>query len=212
MARRIFNTSSRAETILGYFKDMAESRKMSAFISDAITSYILPQYGTLHTEALYLLDTISNELQDWKGPGGARIVPEVPEAVACTAVRRAVSWLRGNHLKNDSAIKAILSHYDTSGGKAYTFDDQGMISRVAAYAFKLGLSARDTTEAPDVDLGALVKAIVSAWNSVWDDPDAYEILIRYIYLAEPSVPFDPFEAIEIMRMMEQTFILEKMSD
>lgn len=210
MSRRIFNTNPRAETILGYFKDMAESRKMSAFISDAITSYILPQYGTLHTEALYLLDTISNELQDWKGPGGARIVPEVPEAAACTAVRRAVSWLRGNHIKNEAVLKAILKHYDTAG--ACKEDDPVMISRVATYAFKLGMSPDISAAASDVDLGALVKAIVNVWDSVWDDPDAYEILIRYIYLAEPSVPFDPFEAIEIMRMMEQTFILEKMSD
>lgn len=206
MSKKMINMNERAETVLAFCKNGGGN--LSALVSDSVTNYVLPQYGSLHTEALYLLDTISNDLRDWRGPGGSRIVPDEPSAAACAAVRRAVSWLRGNHVRNASVIRLILSHYDTSEKSGtYTGDDDAMLSRIATYALRLGMNDSD-----NVRLGILVKALLDSWESVWDDPDVYEILIRFIYLEEPSVPFEPFEALDIMRMIEQTYIMEQITE
>lgn len=57
MAKRLFSTDKRAETILSYLREKEEN--VSGYISNAVVDETLPVYSQLRVEALYLLDFIT---------------------------------------------------------------------------------------------------------------------------------------------------------
>ena len=65
MAKRLFSTDKRAETILAYLRDKDEN--LSAYISNSVVDETLPVYSQLRVEALYLLDFITDGAKDWTG-------------------------------------------------------------------------------------------------------------------------------------------------
>lgn len=65
MAKRLFSTDKRAETILSYLREKEEN--VSGYISNAVVDETLPVYSQLRVEALYLLDFITDGAKDWTG-------------------------------------------------------------------------------------------------------------------------------------------------
>ena len=210
MGKKMFNASDRAESVLKYYKDAGVN--LSALTSEAIVNYELPQYGVLHTEALYLLDTITNGLQDWRGPGGSRAIPEEPSEASARAVRRAVSWLRNNHIRDCSVLKIIIHHYASSatGVKIEELSPRDR-DRWIDFEKKLKKSGNDSTGI-HICLGCAGIDMLNSWGSIWDDSETYEMLINIVYLERLEIPFDPFEAIAIMRMLEQTYVTEQIKE
>lgn len=65
MAKRLFSTDKRAETILAYYRD--KDANLSSYISNSVVDETLPVYSELRIEALYLLDFITDGAKDWTG-------------------------------------------------------------------------------------------------------------------------------------------------
>ena len=206
----MINTNSRAEVVLDHYKD--NGVKISAAVSDAIVNYELPQYGVLHAEALYLLDTVTNGLADWRGPGGSRLTPESPADAAVKAVRRAVSWLRNNHIQDPSVLKMIMRHFEASyAGVPVTDLNQDAQKQINDYVEKLQTSGIPVTGS-NLYLGCIASNILNVWGEVWDHTDTYDILTGVVYQEKLRIPFEPFEALSIMRMLEQTYIAEQIKE
>lgn len=206
MPKRMISTNDKAEKILQRYKE--NGLNVSRQISDALINYELPQYNPLHTEGLYLLDTIANGLKDWRGPHGSRINPEHDEDASYDAIKRSLSWLKNNHIKDPTVIEAVLSHFETVWGTdGLSMDDipDHLVNNLKFVQGKLGKDKFGI----GIGLGQLGRDMIEDWQLIWDDNETYEALLTIVYFEKLRFPFQPFETLGLMRGLEQTFVYEQ---
>lgn len=208
MSKRMISTTERAETILSQYK--AQGINISAQISDAVVCAELPQYNPLHTEGLYLLDTITNGLKDWRGPFRTQPTPSSDEDASYEAIKRGLSWAKNNRTQDSSVIEFILSHFETMWGTdGLCMDDipEHLMKNLKSVQNKLSEESFGLA----IGLGQLGNDILDEWDALWDDPEVYEALLTIVSFEKLRFPFKPFEALAILRGFEQTFIYEQIT-
>ena len=206
MSKRMISTNDKAEKILQRYKE--RGLNISGQVSNALINYELPQYNPLYTEGLYLLDSITNGLKDWRGPHGSRINPENDEDASYDAIKRALSWLKNNHIKDPTVIETILSHFETVWGtEGLSMEDipEHLVKDLNHVQSKLGKDKFGI----GIGLGQLGRDMIEDWSLIWDDSETYEALLTIVYFEKLRFPFKPFETLGIMRGLEQTFIYEQ---
>ena len=214
MAKRLFSTDKRSETILAYLR--AKDANVSAYISNSVVDETLPVYSQLRVEALYLLDYITDGAKDWTG-NKLRITTgedEVQFYIRQT-LGRGVAWLkRGHHIKNGDILRDILGYYNQdslSGGISLNdvADTVKMdVQNVKDKFMEIGLKTPDYHNS----LGGIASVVLDHWNELWNWDGSYNIIISVIHSENPIEKIDPFTAIRILQLMENQFILEAIDE
>ena len=214
MAKRLFSTDKRAETILAYYRD--KEANLSNYISNAVVDETLPVYSQLRIEALYLLDFITDGAKDWTG--SKLIIATGEDEVQYytkQTLGRGVSWLqRNHHIKNCDILRDVISHYNSSswnGGIAYDKLNnhvQKMTKIVAQKIKEIDPNYNDFY----VGLGSLARDVLDHWDSLWDWDEAYTILSMTVGLEVPLGTIDPFFALRALQVMENQFITEAIGE
>lgn len=214
MAKRLFSTDKRAETILAYLRDKDEN--LSAYISNSVLDETLPVYSQLRIESLYLLDFITDGAKDWTGN---KLIIATGEDELDFYIRqtigRGVSWLKRNHhIKNCDILRDVVGRYHESSWNGGVNMDS-LNENVQADAERV----RDKLKEIDPDynnfhfgLGSLARDVLDHWETLWDWDGAYDIIISVVYCENPLGKIDPFHAIRMLQVMENQFIIEAIGE
>lgn len=215
MARRLFSTNKRAETILVYLRN--KGANVSSYISDSVVDETLPVYAQqLRVDALYLLDYITDGAKDWTGN---KLISATGEDEiqyhTKSSIGRGVSWLKHNHhIRNCNVLRDVVCHFNNSSwcGGIMTDDTNENVQ----YAVK---RAREKIKEIDssyndfyVGLGQLARDVLDHWDDLWDWDGAYDVIISTVYCENPSGDIDPFDALRWLQGMENQFILEAIGE
>lgn len=214
MAKRLFSTDKRAETILAYLRDKDEN--LSAYISNSVVDETLPVYSQLRVEALYLLDFITDGAKDWTGN---KLIIATGEDEVQYYVRqtigRGVAWLkRGHHIKNGNILRDVVGHYNQSSWNGGVTMDE-VNENVKADAERVREKLREIDPKYNdfhVGLGSLARDVLDHWDELWDWDGAYDIIISVVYCENPLGKIDPFVAIRMLQVMENQFIIEAIGE
>ena len=214
MAKRLFSTDKRAETILAYLRDKDEN--LSAYISNSVVDETLPVYSQLRVEALYLLDFITDGAKDWTGN---KLIIATGEDEVQFYVRqtigRGVAWLkRGHHIKNGNILRDVVGYYNQSSWNGgVTIDEVNENVKADAERAREKLKEIDPNYNDfHVDLGSLARDVLDHWDELWDWDGAYDIIISVVYCENPLGKIDPFIAIRMLQLMENQFIIEAIGE
>lgn len=210
MAKRLFSTDKRAETILAYLRDKDEN--LSAYISNSVVDETLPVYSQLRVEALYLLDFITDGAKDWTGN---KLIIATGEDEVQFYVRqtigRGVAWLkRGHHIKNGNILRDVVGYYNQSSWNGgVTMDEVNENVKADAERAREKLKEIDPNYNDfHVGLGSLARDVLDHWDELWNWDGAYDIIISVVYCENPLGKIDPFIAIRMLQLMENQFIIE----
>lgn len=214
MAKRLFSTDKRAETILAYLRDKNEN--LSGYISNSVVDETLPVYSQLRVEALYLLDFITDGAKDWTGN---KLIIATGEDEVQFYVRqtigRGVEWLRRNHhIKNVNVLREVVSHYNMghwSGGTSMdSLNDyvKGNMEKVREKLKEIDPKYNDF----QIGLGSLARDVLDHWDELWDWDEAYELISSVVYCKKTLGNIDPFMAIRMLQVMENQFIIEAIGE
>lgn len=213
MAKRLFSSSKRAESILADLRQ--KDINLSEYISNAVIDEKLPVFSQLRTEALYLLDYITDGAADWTGSklmlasGTDKI-----QYYTIQALERGVTWLKnGHHIKDPSVLQKIISFFATD---IEDDDTNEPYSEYTAFHVKQVQEKIHSTN-PDIsnlpnDFGHLAGIILDNWDAYWDWDISYELIIDVILCEEPIEKIDPFDAISYLQWIENQFIIEMFKD
>lgn len=210
MAKRLFSTDKRSETILAYLR--AKDENVSAYISNSVVDETLPVYSQLRVEALYLLDYITDGAKEWTGHK-LRITTgedEVQFYIRQT-LGRGVTWLKkGHHIKNCDILRDVIGYYKQDGITLNNVTDTVKIDvqNVKDKLREIGLKTSDFHSS----LGGLASIVLDHWDKLWNWDGAYNIIISVIYTENPIGKIDPFTAIRMLQLMENQFILEAINE
>lgn len=213
MARRLFSTDKRSETILAYLR--GKNQNVSGYISNAVVDETLPVYSQLRVEALYLLDFITDGAKDWTG--NKLIIATGEDEVQFytrQTIGRGISWLkRGHHIKNNNILRDVISHYYTSWNGGVRMDEVSEnvktdIERVRKKLKDIDLKYNNY----HIGLGSLARDVLDHWDKLWDWDGAYDIIINVVYCENPLGNIDPFTAIRMLQIMENQFIIETIGE
>lgn len=164
-------------------------QKIGSVINSAISEAHLPTSPPLLLEAMYILDRhLKNESDPW---------------AIKQSVSRSITWL-GSHPISDNAILVdVFSKYAfgpnaPSGpldGNDYV---RGLFDQVLNFLCE---------HVPDYTPSAtgydgLVADILDNWSSLWREKVVYEVLSAIVFSKEPYDPFDWFEGMTILRVMD----------
>ena len=214
MAKRLFSTDKRAETILAYLRDKDEN--LSAYISNSVVDETLPVYSQLRVEALYLLDFITDGAKDWTGN---KLIIATGEDEVQFYVRqtigRGVAWLkRGHHIKNGNILRDVVGYYNQSSWNGgVTMDEVNENVKADAERAREKLKEIDPNYNDfHVGLGSLARDVLDHWDELWNWDGAYDIIISVVYCENPLVKIDPFIAIRMLQLMENQFITEAIGE
>lgn len=214
MAKRLFSTDKRAEKILADLRD--KDANISSYISNAVVDETLPVYSQLRIEALYLLDFITDGAKDWSG--NKLIISTGEDEVdfhTRQTLGRGVSWLkRKHHIKNCNVLRNLVGHYHESswnGGVELKDTNENVIADVERVR-KLLKEVDPGYNDFHVGLGSLARDVLDHWESLWDNDDAYNIIIAVVYCENPLGKIDPFDAISMLQQMENQFIIEAIGE
>lgn len=214
MAKRLFSTDKRAETILAYLRDKDEN--LSAYISNSVVDETLPVYSQLRVEALYLLDFITDGAKDWTGN---KLIIATGEDEVQFYVRqtigRGVAWLkRGHHIKNGNILRDVVGYYNQSSWNGgVTMDEVNENVKADAERAREKLKEIDPNyDDFHVGLGSLARDVLDHWDELWNWDGAYDIIISVVYCENPLVKIDPFIAIRMLQLMENQFIIEAIGE
>lgn len=214
MAKRLFSTDKRAETILAYLRDKDEN--LSGYISNSVVDETLPVYSQLRVEALYLLDFITDGAKDWTGN---KLIIATGEDEVQFYVRqtigRGVEWLRRNHhIKNVNVLREVVNHYNMgpwSGGTSMDILNdyvKGNMDKVREKLKEIDPKYNDF----QIGLGSLARDVLDHWDELWDWDEAYELISSVVYCEKPLGNIDPFMAIRMLQVMENQFIIEAIGE
>lgn len=214
MAKRLFSTDKRAETILSDLR--AKNENVSGYISNAVVDETLPVYSQLRVEALYLLDFITDGAKDWTGN---KLVITTGEDDVQFYVRqtigRGVSWLKsGHHIKNGDILRDVVAQYNQSSWNGGVTMDQ-VNEAVKADAERARAKLKEIDPKYNnfhVGLGSLARDVLDYWDNLWDWDGAYDIIISVVYCENPLGKIDPFVAIRMLQIMENQFIIEAIGE
>lgn len=214
MAKRLFSTDKRAETILAYLRDKDEN--LSAYISNSVVDETLPVYSQLRVEALYLLDFITDGAKDWTGN---KLIIATGEDEVQFYVRqtigRGVAWLkRGHHIKNGNILRDVVGYYNQSSWNGgVTMDEVNENVKADAERAREKLKEIDPNYNDfHAGLGSLARDVLDHWDELWDWDGAYDIIISVVYCENPLEKIDPFIAIRMLQLMENQFIIEAIGE
>lgn len=214
MAKRLFSSDKRAETILSHLREKEEN--VSAYISSAVVDEMLPVYSQLRVEALYLLDFITDGAKDWTGN---KLIVATGEDEVQFYVRqtlgRGVEWLqRKHHIKNGSILWDVVGQFNTSSWSGGVKMDevnenvQEDVDRVRKKLKEIDPNYNDF----HVGLGSLARDVLDHWDDLWDWDESYNLIISVVYCENPLGKIDPFSAIKILQNMENQFIIEAIGE
>lgn len=214
MAKRLFSTDKRSETILSYLRSKNEN--ISGYISNSVVDETLPVYSKLRIEALYLLDFITDGAKDWTG--NKLIIASGEDEVQFytrQTIGRGVAWLkRGHHLKNGNVLRDVISHYNESswtGG--ISMNDLNEQAKADAEMVIEKLKEIDPEyKDSHIGLGSLASDVLEHWEALWDWDVSYDIIIDVVYQENPLGKIDPFVAIRLLQLMENQFIIEAIGE
>ena len=206
MSKRMISTSDKAEIIIQRYKE--HGLCLSEEISKAIVDYELPQFNPLRLDAMFLLDTVANGLENWRVPCGTRMYPQSEEDASLEAIKRGLSWLKNHHIKDPAPIELILSHFKGDGltDELSREDIPDVLLKDLDY---VQMKLTDNNSAFEIGLTILGRDMIDRWDILWDDNETYEALLTIISYQCVQYPFDCFETISIMRFLEQTFLYER---
>lgn len=214
MAKRLFSTDKRAETILSYLRGKEEN--VSGYISNAVVDETLPVYSQLRVEALYLLDFITDGAKDWTG--NKLIIATGEDEIQYhtrSTIGRGVEWLKRNHhIKNVNVLRDVISHYNTgpwSGGTSMDNLNEYVKGNIEIVRTKLKEIDSDYNDF-HIGLGSLGRDVLDHWDVLWDWDEAYNLISSIVYCEKPLGNIDPFIAIRLLQMMENQFIVEAIGE
>lgn len=214
MAKRLFSTDKRAETILSYLREKEEN--VSGYISNAVVDETLPVYSQLRVEALYLLDFIIDGAKDWTG--NKLIIATGEDEIQYhtrSTIGRGIEWLqRNHHIKNVNVLRDVISHYNTgpcSGGTSMDNLNDYVKGNMEIVRTKLKEIDSDYNDF-HIGLGSLGRDVLDHWDVLWDWDEAYNLISSVVYCEKPIGNIDPFSAIRLLQMMENQFILEAIDE
>lgn len=214
MAKRLFSTDKRAETILANLREKNEN--LSSYISNSVVDETLPVYSQLRVEALYLLDFITDGAKEWTGN---KLIIATGEDEIQFYVRqtigRGIEWLRRNHhIKNVNVLREVVSHYNMgpwSGGTSMDILNDYVKDNMEKVRKKLKEIDPKYTDF-QIGLGCLARDVLDHWDELWDWDEAYELISSVAYYEKPLGTIDPFKAIRILQVIENQFIIEAIGE
>lgn len=214
MAKRLFSTDKRSETILAHLRD--QDANVSGFISNAVVDETLPVYSQLRVDALYLLDFITDGAKDWTG--NKLIIATGEDEVQYhtrSTIGRGIEWLRRNHhIKNVNVLRDVVSYYNNGPWSGGTSMDKlndyvkGNMETVRTKLKEIDPNYNDF----QVGLGSLGRDVLDHWDELWDWDEAYQLISSVVYCETPLGNIDPFNAIRFLQVMENTFIIEAIGE
>lgn len=220
MAKRLFSTDKRAETILSHLREHGEN--VSGYISAAVVDETLPVYSQLRVEALYLLDVITDGAKDWTGPKlmigtekGFVDSSQDVEYVTRQTIGRGVSWLaRNHHIRKPDVLREVVGYYHESswnGGISLEAVNENVKAEIIKVREKLREIDPNYSDFR-LGLGSLARDVLDHWDELWDWDDAYNIIISVVYCENPLGKIEPMRAIRILQWMENQFITEAIGE
>lgn len=214
MAKRLFSSDKRAETILSYLREKGDN--VSGYISSSVVDETLPVYSQLRVETLYLLDFIIDGAKDWTG--NKLIIATGEDEVQYhtrSTLGRGIEWLKRNHhIKNANVLREVVSHFNSgpmSGGT--------LMENLNDYVLEIMETIRTKLKQIDpqyndfhVGLGSLGRDVLDHWDALWDCDEAYDLISSVVYCENSLGNIDPFIAIKLLQMMENQFIIEAIAE
>lgn len=207
------------ERVAAILKACPEDVDKAAFINEQVVNSMLPQYSRLRAEGLYLIDAMANGCKNWYTtfPDGTRTptyaergVEEDPMFAAWEAVERSVSWLKEHHIKDPSILSYIISHY-----KLGPWEDGIMLDSLNDWTrenleYVRGLLKKIDPAYVDyhIGVGQLGRDILEHWDVLWNVDEVYDALHTIAFCENVKKPFEPLEALEILKAVEETYISE----
>lgn len=214
MAKRLFSTDKRAETILAHLRDNDEN--LSAYISYSVVDEMLPVFSQLRTEALFLLDYVTDGAKDWTG--NKLIISTGEDDLSFYIMQtlgRGIDWLKRNHhIKNGNILRDVVAQYNTSSWNGGVQLDElndnvnDDIKRIRTKLKELDSKYNDF----HVGVGSLGRDVIDHWDLLWDCDEAYDMLETVIYCEKPLGKIDPFWVLKTLQNMENQFIVEAIGE
>lgn len=216
MGKRLITANARSETILQHLPD---GHNISSYVNAAILDEALPGYSQLRTEALWLLDVITDGAKEWSGNkliinGSSDPRKSLPEHINAT-LGRGICWLRdGHHIKDPQILLNVIDKYETSG-HLFCKDEaehnryvQEQMAGIRAILKSIDPDYTDTS----YGLGSLAKDVLRHWDILWDQEEGYNTLISCVYCENVKREIDPMFAISALQGMESRYIIEAIGD
>ena len=162
------------------------------------------------------MDFITDGAKDWSG--NKLIIATGKDEVdfyTRQTLGRGVSWLkRKHHIKNCNVLRNLVGHYNVSswnGGVQLKDTNENVIADVERVR-KLLKEVDPGYNDFHIGLGSLARDVLDHWESLWDNDDAYNIIIAVVYCENPLGKIDPFDAISMLQQMENQFIIEAIGE
>lgn len=191
--RRIFDASPGVDLLLNtYSKE--QGVKLGKIVNNAVLEWFLPTYSeTLAIEARFLIDR--------------QVTCGLNQFVIKQSVSRGITWLSKYPIKDCSILRSIMIRFarnrwsKDSKHSAYT---RSIFDRVMEKIRKVD---PEYTQHWD-NFSCLGDDILTYWDTLWNDIDAYDALstIVYLYNADPEISC--YEAICYLRRIEQAALKE----
>lgn len=220
MTKRLVSTDERIDKIINIYKE--SGMLVSKIVNDSILNNVLPIFSrTLRTEALYLLDVITNGAKDWTGnklmlssEKGLVSATEKHQFVVMQTLGRGVLWLKKHNIQDCSVLREIAMYYynsSLSGGVKQEELNEYVLENINCVIKKLKEIDSKYNEIY-IGLGQLVLDVLDHWDELWNWEYSYDLISSLIYCDSPRKDIEPMRAINIMQMFETQFIMEMIED
>lgn len=164
-------------------------QKIGSVINSAISEAHLPTSPPLLLEAIYILDRhLKKESDPW----------EIKQSVS-----RGITWL-GSHPISDNAILIDVFSKYAFGANAPSgpLDGNDHVRSLFDQVLAL-LRERVPNYVPSANgYDGLAADILDNWSSLWRERVVYEVLSTIVLTKDPYVPFDWFECVTILRIID----------
>jgi len=191
--RKLFDIEDWANEISKVCSDRT-GHKLGWIINKSIYCYLLPNYlETLLTESNYILQTKKDDLTQ-------------KDLQTCLA--RAIKCIKRYKLKSPDIFQKICGHFQYDVFEKIDYQD--ITKKVMDEAFSK-LSERATnTVYENKSLIFLAEQIIDNWSKVWEEDLMYDVFYDLVYVSTPKRDFTWYEAIFIMKEMENEIIRDKL--
>ena len=164
-------------------------QKIGSIINSAISEAHLPTSPPLLLEALYILDRhLKNESDPW----------EIKQSVS-----RGITWLGSHPISDKAVLIDVFSKYAFGpNAPSGPIDGNDYVRGLFDQVLNL-LCERVPDYSPSATgYDGLVADILDNWPSLWREKVVYEVLSAIVYCKEPYDPFDWFEGMTILRVID----------
>lgn len=188
--KRIFESEKEVDLLIKEYTKKS-GVTIAKLLNNAVLCWFLPTASTLSVEARFLLQQAAlNDLEPW---------------VIKQSISRGITWLGKYPIENAELLRSIILHFTCSPWDSHPGEkaNDHVNSMFLEIISKIKETEPDYNHTPRHPyLGNFGEDILDRWQILWNDKATYDVLSAIVYTEEPKKPFTWYEAVCILKSLE----------